>query len=333
MGKIEGMDISKLREIVANDKIISLKDNENLAKSHWITLQTKSGTVEGKIFLPLKETDRLILFEPGFPGGGSTQFEQLWLTKILENGYAVFLARHSGTLINGKYSSGYLNCEERQEIGKKLNQVVLGSKSENSITDWLNEPLVALESLAKYFSEITLCGHSFGPLALINSLVKYAINEPEMCKRINRVVSLSGSLGRFRTDNHPFLKVWYDHLNTDWARERVQIGDAKPNTDIFYRAHIDIHKNISKIPNHIQFIAAVSWGDTQVSTDEIVQPIESLDFISSLGKGYLIIDKKEFGDEKVGRMAHDMEALTGNDLLNFVSKNWLPKSQISILEK
>ncbi|MFH0749445.1 MAG: hypothetical protein V1917_00845 [Candidatus Gottesmanbacteria bacterium] len=327
------MNINQFKQVVEKDKIIPLKDHKDIANSYWVTLQKKSGTVEGKIYLPLKETDKFILFEPGFPGGGSTQFEQLWLTKILENGYTVFLARHNGTLINGKYSSGYLNCEERQEIGKRLNQIVLGSKLENSITDWLNEPLVALETFVPYFSQITLCGHSFGPLALILSLIKYAISEPEMCKRINRVVSLSGSLGRFRTDDHPFLKVWYDHLNTDWARERVQIGDAKLNTDIFYQAHVDIHKDVSDVPNNIEFIAAVSWGDTQVSTDEIVQPIESLDFISALGRGYLIIDKKEFGDEKAGRMAHDMEALTADDLLNFISRDWLPKSQISVLEK
>lgn len=327
------MNINQLKEIVEKDKIISLKDYKDIANSYWITLQTKSGTVEGKIHLPLKETDKLILFEPGFPGGGSTQFELLWLKKLLENNYAVFLARHNGTLTNGKYSPGYLNCKERQELGKQLKQIVLGSKSENTIADWLSEPLVAMEKFVPYFSQITLCGHSFGPLALIYSLIKYVKREPKMCKKINRIVSLSGSLGRFRTDNHPFLKVWYDHLNTNWARERVQIGDAKLNTDIFYQAHVDIHKDVSKIPNNIEFIAAVPWGDTPVSTDEIVQPIESLDFIASLGRGYLIIDKKEFGDEETGRMAHDMEALTANDLLNFVTEDWLPKSQISTLEK
>jgi hypothetical protein len=47
----------------------------------------KSGTVEGKIHLPLKETDKIVLFEPGFPGGIS--IEQLWL-KYIKNNYAVF---------------------------------------------------------------------------------------------------------------------------------------------------------------------------------------------------------------------------------------------------
>ena len=326
------MKIPQLKEIVEEDKIISLKEKIDTANAYWITLKTKSGTVEGKIYLPVKGNEKLILFEPGFPGGGSTQFEQLWLTKILEKGYAVFLARHSGTLMDGKYSANYLNCNERQELGRNLKQKVLGGKSDNTIADWLNEPLVAMELLVPHFSQITLCGHSFGPLALVHSLIRYAKSNPDMCKKVNRVVSLSGSVGRFRNDKHPFLKVWFDHLNTEWARERVQIGDAKVNTDIFYKAHFYIHEKVTEIPNHIEFILAVPWGDTDIYTDEIVQPIESLDFISSLGMGYLIIDKKEFGDKKTGRMAHDMEALSDDDLLNFVSEDWLPKSQISILK-
>lgn len=327
------MKKDQIVKIAHNNEIIELKDNSDIANSYWLTLKTKSGVVEGKIHIPFKETNKLVIFEPGFPGGGSTQFEELWLKKILRSGYAVFLARHNGTLINGKYSKNYLNCTERQKLGKQAKSKVLGTKTENTITDWLNEPLVALEKLTPYFSQITLCGHSFGPLALFYSLIKYLKAEPSQSKKINRVVSLSGSLGIFRDEKHPFLKVWYDHLNTAWARERVQIGDPKKNTDIFYKAHVEINKKTKSIPGHIEFIAVVPWGDTSKSTDEIVHPIESLEFITSLGRGYLIVDKKEWGDKKTGRMAHDMEALSDGDLLNLVSENWLPKTQISALEE
>ena len=326
------MNIIQLNKLVSKDKIIPLKDNKNIAQSYWIALQTKSGSVEGKIYLPNKQSNQLVIFEPGFPGGGSTQFEKLWLSIFLQNGYTVFLARHNGTLINGKYSSNYLNCKERQDFGVKNNQVVLGEKQDNTITDWLNEPLVALEVFTPQFSEIILCGHSFGPLALIHSLIRYAKKESILSKKIRRVVSLSGSLGTFRDGKSPFLKVWYDHLNTEWARGRVKIGNAKLNTDIFYRAHIEINKNASSVPNHVELVAIVPWGDVPTSTDEIVHPIESIEFITSLGRGYLILDKKEWGDKKTGRMAHDMEALSNKNMLNFVSTNWKPRAQITILE-
>ena len=326
------MNINQLTKLATKDKFIPLEENKNIAKSYWLMLQTESGAVEGKIHFQIKETNKLVIFEPGFPGGGSTQFEELWLEKLLQEGYAVFLARHCGTLINGKFSNGYLNCVKRQELGKRLNEEVLGSKPENSITDWLNEPLVALEKLVSQFSQVTLCGHSFGPLALIHSLIRYVKSEPSESKKINRIVSLSGSLGRFRGNDHPFLKVWYDHLNTEWARERVQIGDAKLNTDIFNEAHTFVNKNASQIPGHIEFIATVPWGDTLETSDEIVHPIESLDFITSLGRGYLIVDKKEYGDSKTGRMAHDMESLSDNNVFRFVSEKWLPESQITVLK-
>jgi len=167
-------------------------------QSFWVMLKSKTGTVEGKLFLQ-NDTSKLVIFEPGFPGGGSTQFEQLWLEKILQNGYSVFLARHGGTLIQGKYSKPYINCTKRQELQTVNGLKVLGNKQDNTIADWLIEPLVAMEVLAPHFSEIVLCGHSFGPLALIYSLLKFVKEEPELASKIYRIVSLSGSIGRVRS--------------------------------------------------------------------------------------------------------------------------------------
>jgi len=128
------------------------------------------------------------------------------------------------------------------------------------------------------------------------------------------------------------LKIWHDHLNTEWARERVQVGDAKANTDIFGDAHKVVNNKASIIPNDITFIAVTPYGDTENSTDEIVKPMESIDFINSLGRGYFVVDKTERGDKKSGRMAHDMEVLTADMLLKLISKNWLPQNQITTIE-
>lgn len=304
---------------------IKLKD------SFWVMLKSDNGVVEGKLYLSPNKLSKLVIFEPGFPGGGSTQFEQLWLDKLLQNDFSVFLARHSGTTINGKYSQGYLNCTERQELSKTTGLKVLGNKDVNTIADWLNEPLVALDVLTPHFSEAILCGHSFGPLALIHSLITFSENEPALTKKVVRLISLSGSIGRIRSDNEPILKIWFDHLNTDWAKERVQVGDARENTNIFRDAHVKINNEASKIPQHIGFIALSPVGDTEKSFDEIVNPLESIDFINSLGRGYFIADKIEYGNKETGRMAHDMEALPADFLLNLMSNNWRPSSQISIL--
>jgi len=300
--------------------------------SYWVTLDSKSGSVEGKIHFPSKVSEKLVIFEPGFPGGGSTQFEQLWLDKVIKNGFTVFLIRHSGTIINGKFSNNYLNCPQRQKQALKSGQKLLGIKKSVTISDWLIEPKIAIETLGSYFKEIYLVGHSFGPLALIYSLIDLSSENSGLVRKIVRVISLAGAIGRARGKTDPKLKIWHDHLDTDWARERVMIGPAKKNTDIFAKTHNKIHDLVYKFPSHIEFIGVTPLGDKAGTLDDLVQSIETVEFIASLGRGHLILDKIEFSDDKSGRMAHDMENLKAETLIKYLDKNWLPKQQISVLK-
>lgn len=318
------------------DNIISNLSSENVLKlsenSYWITIGSKSGSVEGKVYFSTSASDKLIIFEPGFPGGGSTQFEELWLNKVLENGYNVFLIRHNGTIINGKFSNNYINCPERQELAKKNDQKVLGVKDSPTISDWLIEPKVAIEVLGVYFKEIYLIGHSFGPLAIVNSLIDLSLEKSELIGRVVRVISLAGAIGRARGEADSKLKIWHDHLDTDWARERVSIGPAKENTKIFASAHNKIHDHSDTFPENVEFIGVTPCGDSVDKTDSLVEPFETADFIGSLGRGYLIFDKTQLSDAKTGRMAHDMENLKPEVLVELLNKDLLPKQQISVLE-
>lgn len=300
-------------------------------RSFWITLNSKSGSVEGKVYFPDKITDKIVIFAPGFPGGGSTQFEQLWLDKVLKNGFTVFLIRHNGTIINGKFSANYLNCPQRQKQALKSGQNFLGPKKSISTSDWLIEPKIAIEALGSHFKEIYLVGHSFGPLALVSSIIDLAADNSPFVQRIVRVVSLAGAIGRARGEKDSKLEIWHKHLDTDWARARVKIGPAKENTDIFAKAHNKIHDLVNKFPLHVEFIGVTPLGDKVNTIDDLVQSIETVEFIASLGRGYLILDKIEFSDDKSGRMAHDMENLKADTLVKYLDKNWLPKQQISVL--
>ena len=314
--------------------IIDLKSDSTIKlsnSSYWIRLQSKSGSVEGKIHFPLKASDKLVIFEPGFPGGGSTQFEQLWLDKVLKKGFTVFLIRHNGTIINGKFSNNYLNCPQRQKQVLNTGQRLLGIKKSVTISDWLIEPKTAVEALGSHFKEIYFVGHSFGPLALIYSLIDLSLENSSLVRKIVRVVSLAGAIGRARAKSDSKLKIWHDHLDTDWARERVSIGFAEKNTDIFAKAHNKINDLAKKFPSHIEFIGVTPLGDKIGTIDDLVQSIETVEFISSLGRGYLILDKIELSDDKSGRMAHDMENLKADTLVKYLDKNWHPKQQISVL--
>lgn len=315
--------------------IISSLPSENTIKltdlSFWITLTSKVNSVEGRIYFPAKITDKLVIFEPGFPGGGSTQFEKLWLDKVLENGFTVFLVRHSGTIINGKFADNYLNCPQRQKQALKTGQKLIGSKKLSTISDWLVEPKIVIEALGSHFKEIYLVGHSFGPLALIFSLIKLASENSHLTRQIIRVISLAGAIGRARGKDDAKLKIWNDHLDTDWARDRVLIGPAKKNTNIFADAHNKIHDQVHKFPSHIEFVGVTPLGDKAGRIDDLVQSIETVEFIASLGRGHLILDKTQYSDSKSGRMAHDMENLKPQTLVKFLDKNWLPRRQITTL--
>ena len=324
------MDIKK---VAKKDSVIPLQDNKDLADSYWVIFENKTGVVEGKIHIAHSNKDKLVIFEPGFPGGGSGYFEELFLREVLKSGYSAFIIRHVGTIINGEHSSGYIVCKEKQHKAKEENQQVVGVKESHTIADWLVEPKVALETLAPHFKTIVLVGHSFGPLANFSSLLDFVKESPELSKRVKRFISMAGTLGVIRNPKGQILSQWVEYLDKDWSKERVLIGDTKENVKVLHKTYDKIHNKTSGFPKDIDFIAIHPWGDKRNTTDELVPVVESLDIITSLGRGHLIVDKTEYGDEKTGRIAHDMENLKPEVFTKLVDLKWLPKSQISVLRK
>lgn len=326
------MSINKLSKLIEKSNPIKLQDNKDIADSHWITLTNKTGTVEGKVHVPHKGEDQLVIFEPGFPGGGSGYFEELFLEKVLESGYTTFIIRHVGTIINGKYSDGYIVCKEKQIKAKKEKQKVLGTKKSHTLSDWLLEPKVALELLAPYFKNIVLVGHSFGPLANFSSLIDFVNEKPELAKAVKRFISMAGTLGIVRDPKDEILSQWAEYLNKKWSRDRVLIGETEKNIKTLYGAYKKIHGEVGIFPENVDFIVVHPWGDKKGTTDELVPIVESLEIISSLGRGYLMVDKLEYGDERTERIAHDMQNLPPEVFTNLLDLNWLPKSQISVIK-
>lgn len=159
-----------------------------------------------------------------------------------------------------------------------------------------------------------------------------SLEKSGLVNRIVRAISLAGAIGRARGKDDLKLKIWHDHLDTDWARERVEIGSAEDNTDIFAKAHNKIHDSVGDFPTNIEFVGVTPLGDSLETTDTLVEPLETVDFVISLGRGYAIFDKTQYSDSKAGRMAHDMENLKSDTLIELLNKDWHPKQQISILE-
>ncbi|MBX9691448.1 MAG: hypothetical protein K2Z81_03625 [Cyanobacteria bacterium] len=298
----------------------------------WVKLTSKQGSVEGKLHLPVVKTGRLVIFEPGFPGGSSTDFETHRLKGFLAAGYAVLTIRHNGSFLNGLHSDYYISCPPRQKRALEEGQEFLGDRGSYTLGNWLMEPIIAVESLGPGFDEIILMGHSFGGMALCWSLRDLCVRRSVQLRKIKRVISLAGATGRLRSDDDPILSQWEDYLESEWAEERVAIGETSGNiVDLrnAYRAIHDWCNNV--IPEGIQFIFVCPWGDTTDSTDEFITPQESLDIILTLGRGTLIIDKTQRGDSETGALAHDLARLTTEMYLQLADPQWVPGKQILCL--
>ncbi len=302
-------------------------------EAFWLKLTTSTGSVEGKLLIPRVEPTRLLIYMPGFPGGGSTDFEANHLAKFLESNYTVFTIRHNGSLLTGEHSDYYINCQPRQKKAKVEHQDCIGAPAKYNIGDWLLEPFIAVEALGEVFEEIVIAGHSFGGLSLFYSMRELVRTRSKQLSKIKRVVSLAGATGRVRMEEEdPILVQWAEYLETDWARERVAIGDTSNNVERLKEAYHAIHDGQYKPPSNISFVLVVPWGDTADSTDEYINPVEALDMVVTLGRGTLIIDKTSRSDSETGELAHDMSRFTTDMFLKIADSNWNPAKQILCID-
>jgi pimeloyl-ACP methyl ester carboxylesterase len=316
---------------VETDSVLPLSHH-----SWWITLKpsqpSEAGALEGKLHLPAEKATRLIIFQPGFPGGASTDFERLHVKTLLASGYAVFAGRHRGTILNGKHSDYYINCAERQQKALADKQYILGNKA-CALHDWLDEPILALDSLGGAFEEIVLIGHSFGGLAVMLSSTKIFRHKLKHYAKIKKIISLAGVGGRLRNSDDQTLLRWSEFIKSDWgATDRIETIDEYKNIEGISKAHVEVHKFADSIPASVAVICLSAHGDEKDAVDELIPVQEALDMIVSIGHGTLIIDKTQKPDPDSGKLAHELENLKSTDLLRLIDLSWKPDRQILKLD-
>jgi pimeloyl-ACP methyl ester carboxylesterase len=303
--------------------------------SFWVTLNSPehshSGALEGKFHLPAVRATKLIIFEPGFPGGASTDFERLHLKGLLGAGYAAFAARHRGTLINGPHSDYYMNCSKRQEKAAAENQKVLGD-GQASMEDWLSEPLIALDALGGAFEELIFVGHSFGGLAIMHAASQLFKQKYRYYDKVKKLVHLAGVGGRLRSPHDRTIERWSEFIQADWATNRIEVGDAAQNIDHIRKAHETLHQSAAAIPSSVDVICLTAFGDTEDAVDELIPPHEALDIIVSVGHGTLVVDTTQRTNPAAGEMAHELFSLKTDALLKFVDPAWKSPKQIIRLD-
>lgn len=325
---LEDYDIARGDFGLDPDSVIKLAERSN---SYWLKLRSPAGTVEGKLHLPELKTNKLFVFQPGFPGRGAADFEQLHLDKILASGRAAFVPRHNGSLLTGKFSDRYIFCPERQARAQAENQLAIGAEAVSPLDKWLVEPLIGMQILPPAFAETVIYGHSFGGLATMYSATKFFAENPH--HNIKRLVSMAGATGRIRSEQDRIVKMWSEHIDTEWVRERVSIGSAEINLAHLQMAYRTIHEQAGNIPQDVDIVFLHPWGESQDSIDELIGINEPLELIVSLGRGTLIVDTTQKANPELEQLAHDMCDLTTAAMLQIIDTQWQPTKQILTLSK
>jgi pimeloyl-ACP methyl ester carboxylesterase len=298
-----------------------------MSKVSWQRLDSELGSVEGKLHLPPEQSGRLIIFEPGFPGGGASDFEHWHVGRLLAAGNAVFVIRHNGTRLDDRYASQIINCPDRLAEARNSGENVLGGSRDYTLSDWLLEPAIAIEALAAKFDTISLIAHSFGAVCTLYSLLDLQNNLSVHLAKVHRAIFLAGAIGRVRLPSDPQWNVMLDDAE---SREKVAIGGASQNLPALQSALRRAHHEASNLPETIDVVLIHPHGDLVGSVDEVIGVHEPLELIASMGRGTLIIDKTEIVDAERGTFVHDMSALPTDALLKLLSPGWKSPSQILV---
>jgi pimeloyl-ACP methyl ester carboxylesterase len=280
----------------------------------WHRLSSQTGSVEGRLHLPSRMSDRVVIFQPGFPGGSASDFERWHVPDLVAAGNAVFVIRHNATILDGNFSSTIIDCEERLSLAKKQGEKHLGGRS-FTLQDWLSEPMIACEALAPQFKHISLVAHSFGAVCCLWSLTAMAASRHPWLQQIDCVISIAGALGRVRSVSDP---QWHPMIDTPESRQKVRVGSSAENLPFLQGAYGRIHELARSIPRGIHVFLIHPLGDSPDSLDEVISVQEPLDMLISLGRGTLIIDKSEKPDPAVGVSVHDMSRLRTSALMQLL---------------
>lgn len=307
---------SKMTFRLKNEKGVS-KENGDMA--FWVKLLNQGGeALEGKFFISGSGHDKLIIFEQGMPGDSNKWMEDKFVPEIIKQGYSIFCIRHRGTKVNAEKSDMYVNCPERIEKENNDQNAVLGQmdeKSEYTVNDIANEPMIAIETLHKKFKQVYFIGHSNGVAGIAFSLPKLS---KEITDKIRNFIGLAGFVSQYDNENDFFdtegrfnsegMKKYYEYCN-----QFMKLGDADKNVELQKEIFDSIYN--SSIADNINVVLVNS------PKDEVIPLETSNQYQKLIGRGLRIVDETQFETD-----FHDLKNLQPQTLLRLLNI-YHPKSK------
>lgn len=282
--------------------------------AEWKHLASGSSRAEGRLILAPRESGDLILFCPGFPGGGATLFEQRYAEILQKEEYSLFTLRHNGTRLDTDVADFMLNRRQFPKAVPFHDGDYIGGAS-SSIAEWVTEPQTVLETLGAEYTNITVIGHSFGAVAALYSLINLNNASHRILERINRCILLAPAVGLLREyDDDVMDTLWHpEFIASEIVTERVALNAPESILQDLRNAYVSLRDGAKQLPTGMKKIFV------HVERDEYVRYQDVEEFANYIDPDSIfMVDKFERRDPRHGLDAHDMPNFPQQSLLDLI---------------
>lgn len=265
--------------------------------------------VEAQVFRSGAPSASVILFCPGFPGAGSTVFEQRHAGALTDEGFDVIVIHHKGTKITGGFGPHMVNNSQRLQQAHKNGETHVGGGLAD-IAEWMIEPLIVLKAIAGSYDDIRVIGNSYGAISSLWSLTE----DGAPIEKVSSLLLYAGAQGLY-SNNDGIGRKWSDEVRgMAHVAPKVEFDMAKPFSSIFRTVYEQLPGRVKeRLPERIPVTYLV------VEKDEILSLADTQQFNDAIGgRGRIVIDTVDHAWPEAFLMAHDTPNYRTQDLLTLI---------------
>jgi pimeloyl-ACP methyl ester carboxylesterase len=281
--------------------------------AEWKHYHSGDRKAEARIIHAPVESGDLVLFVPGFPGGGATLYEQRHSDPIRSEEYSQIILRHNGTRLNGSYADEMLNRRQFPNAIPHHDGEFIGGVP-SSIAEWLCEPQTVLEAAGPAFTNITVIGHSFGALAALHSLC--ALNEQgrPVLDRVHRCICLAPAVGLLKNSADDIMRIWSpEFIEQAATTDKIALNGSEEIRKDLQLVYQGLPGRVKKLPGRVSMIFV------PVERDEYLRQSDVEEFAAAAGGNARIeVDRFDRHDPRHNLDAHDMPNYPTRALLDLI---------------
>lgn len=282
--------------------------------AEWKHFTSEGRKAAGRLIHPSAPCGDLVLFCPGFPGGGATLFEQRFVDRLLDEEYSVCVLRHNGTRLDTPEGQWMLNSEQFSKAIPFHDGAFIGGQP-SSVREWIEEPLTAIEAMGAEFSEIVVVGHSFGSVTALHSLCGLHESGSRLIDRVRKVLLLAPAVGLLRDrDDDVMDTLWVDpFITSDFVTSRVALNSCDEIKQDLRTVYGSLAARAADLPERMSKLFVHVERDEYIRRDDVEEFARFIDKDSRF-----FIDKFDRHDPRLGIDAHDMPHFPEQILIDMI---------------